>query len=75
MKTLNHSWHYPHSKKEANNEGKSKEPPLIDPLPTLKEKLLARKCRKLARQLLKREPKKRRKNAGFALAIVEESRR
>jgi hypothetical protein len=58
VKTLNHSWDYPHSKKQANNEGKSKEPPLIDPLPTLKEKLLARKCRKLARQLLKREQKR-----------------
>ncbi|MEM3618636.1 MAG: hypothetical protein QXK47_06160 [Candidatus Bathyarchaeia archaeon] len=75
MKILDRNWHDSRYKKQANDKGKSKDQPLVDPLPTLKEKLLARKCRELARQLLKREQRKKRKNARFNLAIVEESRR
>ncbi|MEM3705564.1 MAG: hypothetical protein QXX59_06535 [Candidatus Bathyarchaeia archaeon] len=62
-------------RKQTDNKGKSKNPPLVDPLPALKEKMLAHKCRELARQLLKRKERKKRKNPSFNIVIVKESRR
>ncbi|MEM3459484.1 MAG: hypothetical protein QXN36_02125 [Candidatus Bathyarchaeia archaeon] len=72
---MDRNWHDYRYKKQANDKGKIKDLPLVDPLPSLKEKLLARKCRELARQLLKRERRKKRKDASFKLVIVEETRR
>jgi hypothetical protein len=45
-KTLDRNWHDTNYKNQMDSKGKTNDPAIIDPLPTLKEKLLARKMSK-----------------------------